>query len=160
MGAETRPAVQAAPPAPQPGAAPPAAVTTAGLSGKLAVPLDNGRGYYDLYLLAMPTGQEIARIPDAHQPDFNYDGQRLLFDREGSGVNYLYEYNLPAHTERPVTDIPNNDYPNYNLWGTQVAYGNTGLALGRAEWARNADGDFLTTGHSITLEDARVPCRP
>ncbi len=152
---ETRLATQAGPSEPQPGATPPpAAAIAAGLSGKLAIPLDSGQGFYNLHLLAMPTGQEIARIPDAHQPDFNYDGQRLLFDREGSGVNYIYEYNLPAHTEVPVTDIPHNEYPIYDLWGNRVAYGNTGLTLGRSEWARDENGDLLLTGNSITVEDA------
>jgi hypothetical protein len=132
----------------------PAAAANPALSGKLAIPLDNGRGFYDLHLLTIPTGREIARIPDAHQPDFRYDGQRLLFDREGVGVDYVYEYDLPANTETPVTDIPNNDYPNYDLWGQRVAYGNTGLTLGRAEWARAENGTLDLTGKKISVEDA------
>ena len=141
-------------PASQPETAPqPAIVSAADLSGKLAVPLENGQGSYDLHILAIPTGQELARIPDAHQPDFNFDGQRLLFDREGSGVNYIYQYDLTAHTETPVTDVPGNEYPNYDLWGNRVAFGNTGLVLGQAEWARDANGKIILTGQTISVGD-------
>jgi hypothetical protein len=134
-------------------APPPVMVAPADLSGELAVPVDNGRGAYDLQILAIPTGQELARIPDAHQPDFNFDGQRLLFDREGDGVNYIYQYDLTARTETPVTDAPGNEYPNYDLWGNRVAFGNAGLVLGQAEWARDENGKIILTGKTVSVGD-------
>ncbi|KPK04525.1 MAG: hypothetical protein AMJ56_17280, partial [Anaerolineae bacterium SG8_19] len=119
-----------------------------------AIPVDHGQGYYDLHVLAVPTGQEIVRIPDAHQPDFNYDGQRLLFNREGYGANFIYEYDLATNTEKPVTDNSNNDYPVYDLWGNRVAYGNVGLALGQAVWAQTGNGEFDLSERKMTVEDA------
>jgi hypothetical protein len=78
---ERRPVVQPAASAASANTAPPPPAP-ADLRGKLAVPMDDGNGVYDLHIFAVPTGQELARIPDAHQPDFRYDGQGLLFDRE------------------------------------------------------------------------------
>jgi hypothetical protein len=101
-----------------------------GIRGKLAIPIDNGRVDYDLYILSLPDGQELARIPNARQPNFRFDGQRLLINREGGGNENVYEYNLTEWTEKQVTDAPQDWHPFYDPWGNRVVYGNSELTVG------------------------------
>jgi hypothetical protein len=113
------------------------------LSGLLAVPIDDGSGVYDLHIFAVPSGQEVRRIQDAHQPDFRYDGQRLLVDREADGNDFVYEVGLANGGGTRVSDAPNNEYPVYDKPGGRVAYGNTGLSLGMPEWKRDSQGNLV-----------------
>ena len=106
----------------------------ADLRGKLAVPLDNGTGVYDLHIFAVPGGQELERVADAHQPDFRYDGQRLLFDRQARGADFVYELDLSNGRETRISDAHDNEYPIYDKPGGRVAYVSTGLTLDMPEW--------------------------
>ena len=140
-------AVTVGPPAVQP-------VAPADLRGKLAIPIDDGTGIYDLRIFAVPTGQELARIHDAHQPDFRYDGERVLFDREADGADFIYEADLSGGGETRISDAHNSEYPVYDKPGGRVAYGNTGLTLGMPEWARDANFnlEFKNEGFTAVIE--------
>lgn len=102
----------------------------ANLSGKLAVPLDNGYARYDTHIFMLPDGQELAIIPHARQPDFRFDGQYLLINQEGGGEENLYEYNPADGTKRQVSDAPEDSHPSYDPWGNRVVYGNRNLIIG------------------------------
>jgi hypothetical protein len=106
------------------------------ISGKLAVPLDNGRIAYDVHIFALPGGQELAKISNARQPNFRFDGQRLLINREGGGVENLFEYNLVDNTEKQVSDAPRDSHPFYDPQGNRVVYDNPELIRGSGEGAR------------------------
>lgn len=98
-----------------------------GITGKLAVPLDNGQDGYDIYVFSMPDGQEIIRIPNARQPHFRFDGQRMLVNREGGGIENLFEYNFSDGTEKQISDAPKDSHPFYNLDASRVVYDNPEL---------------------------------
>jgi hypothetical protein len=100
------------------------------LSGKLAVPLDNGWVAYDVHVFSLPDGREIVKIPNARQPDFRFDGQRMLINREGGGIENVFEYNFADGTERQVSDAPRDSHPFYDPWGNRVVYGNSELTVG------------------------------
>ncbi len=104
------------------------------ISGKLAVPIDNGQVVYDLYVFSMPDGQELVKIPNARQPNFRFDGQRMLINREGGGVENVFEYNLVDGTEKQVSDAPQDWHPFYDPWGNRVVYGNSELTSGSPKW--------------------------
>ncbi|HXV98322.1 MAG TPA: hypothetical protein VEC93_07855, partial [Anaerolineae bacterium] len=128
-----------------------AAAPTNIISGKLAVPLNNERGFYDVAVFALPGGQEIARIANARQPNFHLEGQRLLINHESlapenvyeqdsaSGLtaiyvfrNYnaaenIYEFNLADRTEKQVSDGIQDSHPFYNPQGDRLVYGNAAL---------------------------------
>jgi hypothetical protein len=117
----------------------------------LAVPLDNGRGGYEVHIFALPDGQEVATIPNAHQPDFRFDGQRLLVNGEGDGQENVYEINLDGQVARQVSGAPGDSWPVYDLWGNRVAYGNAELVPGvptDTRFANNSD-------RSLVNEDER-----
>ncbi|HXW01199.1 MAG TPA: hypothetical protein VEC93_22500, partial [Anaerolineae bacterium] len=128
-------------------AAPVALPQLTDISGKLAVPIDNGQGFYDVYIFSLPAGQEIAKIPYARQPNFHFDGQRLLINREGGGQDSLYEYNLADWTERQVSDAPKDSHPFYDPGGGRVAYGNPELTYGKPERVYDEDDKkYIFTG--------------
>ena len=122
-------------PAPEVGPTSPALPTTfsvADLKGKLAIPLDNGQGFYDVHIFSVPAGQAILKIPNARQPNFRFDGQRLVINREGGGIENVFEYNLVEQTETQVSDASADSHPFYDAWGNRVVYGNSDLIAGKS----------------------------
>jgi hypothetical protein len=97
------------------------------ISGKLAVPLNNDWALYDVHVFSLPDGEEIARIPNARQPNFRLDGQRILINHEGGDAEDVYEYNFADGTEKQVSDAPKDSHPFYDPSGTRVVYGNPEL---------------------------------
>ena len=124
------------------------------IAGKLAIPLVNDRGLYDLFILSIPEGRELASISDARQPDFSPDGQRLLFSRDklgtgedryqyttldgrqvtyvlkssGSITSGIFEYSLAAGTETQLSGGFDDGYPGYEPQGNRLVYGTAGTA--------------------------------
>ncbi len=132
------------PPPPTPPPPSPTTPIITGVSGKLAVSLKNERGFYDVFIFSLLNGQEIAKIPNARQPNFRADGQRLLINHESTenvkhnladgrtaiyvlknyrAIEDIYEYNLADRTEKQVSDTPPDSHPFYNPQGNRVVYG-------------------------------------
>jgi uncharacterized repeat protein (TIGR01451 family) len=107
----------------------PMTLSVSDISGKLAVPLNSSRVFYDVHIFSLPDGKEIAKISNARQPNFRFDGQRMLINREGGGVENVFEYNSADGTEKQVSDAPKDSHPFYNPSGTRVVYGNPELTL-------------------------------
>ncbi|MDH4137175.1 MAG: hypothetical protein OEW09_10745, partial [Anaerolineae bacterium] len=105
----------------------PATSSVTDISGKLAVSLNNDWALYDVHVFSLPDGKEIARIPNARQPNFRFDGQRMLINREGGGVDSVFEYNFADGTEKQVSEAPKDSHPFYDPSGTRVVYGNPEL---------------------------------
>jgi hypothetical protein len=110
-----------------PAPVPPMSPSVTDIGGKLAVPLNNVWASYDVHIFSLPDGKEIARISNARQPHFRFDGQKILINREGSGVENIFEYNCVDGTEKQVSDAPKDSHPFYDLSGTRVVYGNPEL---------------------------------
>lgn len=137
-------------------AAPPLAITD--ITGKLAVPLDNSRVVYDIHIFSMPDGQEMVTIPNARQPNFRYDGQHLLINREGGGTENLFEYNLADGTEKQVSDAPRDSHPFYDSYGNRVVYGNPELTVGSGIPMRGEDGKIIKDQNkNVVYKDPRRP---
>ena len=113
------------------------------INGKIAVPLDNGQDRYDVHIFSLPEGQEIAKISNARQPNFRLDGQRMLINREGGGIENLYEYNFVDGSERQVSDAPRDTHPFYDPWGNRVVYGNEELAVGSKKRRPREDSQIV-----------------
>jgi serine/threonine-protein kinase len=120
------------PPQPaQPSPTPTPEQKLAGLSGKLAFPVDNGSGKYDVFIYSVPDGQLIGRINGARQPNFRADGAKLLINGEGGsfGEN-LFEARPDGGVEKPVSDSPTDSFPFYSPDGGRLTYSNPQLAIG------------------------------
>ena len=100
------------------------------ISGKLAVPLLNDGGLYDVHVFSIPDGQEIVKINNARQPNLRFDGQKMLINREGGGVEDIYEYNFTDGVQQKVSNAPRDSHPSYDSFGNRVAYGNPELTVG------------------------------
>lgn len=104
---------------------------SADINGKLAVPFNNDYLVsYDVHLFSLPDGQELMKIQNARQPNFRFDGQRLLVNHEGQGVENVYEYNLVDGTKRQVGDAPMDSHPYYDSWGNRMVFDNSELIIG------------------------------
>ena len=127
-----------------PAAAP---TTLAQLSGKLAIPLANPQGSYDVHIFSVPDGQLLQQIPNAHQPTFRSDGTQLLMTRSADNAVNVYEFTLEDGTDVPSGALANSSFPSYNLLGTHMVF---------EEWRPASDGTpaMSTTGdmtHTIAL---------
>jgi hypothetical protein len=101
------------------------------ISGKLAFPVDNGSGRYDVRIVSMPEGNALARIDGARQPHFRQDGTKLLVNAQGGGFGEnVFEASATGNIERPVSGSPTDSYPTYDTGGNRVTYSNPQLAIG------------------------------
>lgn len=100
------------------------------LSGKLALPMRNDEGLYNVHVLSLPDGEQLFEIPDAHQPEFRFDGQNLLFTRGAIGAAKVYQYDLESESATPLTNIELSSHPSYNTLGTLIAYEEPQIEIG------------------------------
>ncbi|GAB4452201.1 MAG: hypothetical protein Kow0031_34620 [Anaerolineae bacterium] len=101
------------------------------LSGKLAFPVDNGTGKYDVYIVSMPDGDTLGRVQGARQPNYRADGVTMLLNGDGGsfGEN-VYEAGGTGAIQKPVSGSPSDLYPFYKPDGTTLTYSNPQLAFG------------------------------
>jgi hypothetical protein len=101
------------------------------ISGKLAFPVDNGFGNYDVLIFSMPDGQELGKVQGARQPYFRGDGQKLLVNGQGGGFGEnIFVAGPTGAIEGAVSGSPTDLYPVYKFDGTTIAYSNPELAVG------------------------------
>ncbi len=91
------------------------------IQGRLALPYktgeENAGGETGVSVVSLPSGEAVARIPNAWQPAFRQDGQRLLLKSMPQGNASreagLFEYALETGRLVPVTDSPQDSHPDY-----------------------------------------------
>jgi serine/threonine-protein kinase len=129
--------VVVATPTPAPPTATPTPAAPA-IGGKLAVPIDDRAGHYDVLIYQLPDGQVIGKIPRARQPNFRPDGKALVVNGQGGDRENVWEYNADGSGGRAVSVSPDDQHPFYNADGNSIVYDNDGLVtakLGRKpEW--------------------------
>ncbi len=105
---------------------PPPTPTPLNLSGKLAFPVDDGFGRYDIHIVSMADGKELGTIRGARQPNFRYDGEKLLVNAEQgySDEENIHVADPNGSIETLVSDSDTDSHPAYNPDGTRVVYGN------------------------------------
>jgi hypothetical protein len=101
------------------------------IAGKLAFPVDDGAGHYDVYIVSMPDGKPIGQIRGARQPSFRPDGVKMVVNGQGGGFGEnVFEANGSGSIERSVSDSPTDEYPMYNPSGNRLSFGNATLVTG------------------------------
>ncbi|MEM7346414.1 MAG: hypothetical protein AAF485_19410, partial [Chloroflexota bacterium] len=101
------------------------------ITGKLAFPVDDGAGKYDVQIVSLPEGNEVGLIKGARQPFFRNDGVKLLVN--GSGGSFgenVFEASPSGSIDRVVSSSPTDSFATYNPAGQRIAYSNPQLALG------------------------------
>jgi serine/threonine protein kinase len=120
--------------------APPTATPTApvpAIAGKLAVPIDDGAGHYDVFIYQLPDGNVLGRIPRSRQPNFRPDGGVLVVNGEGGANENIWEYNADGSGGRAVSASPGDHHPFYNPDGNSIVYDNPELVIAKlsgTEW--------------------------
>jgi hypothetical protein len=107
------------------------------ISGKLAIPIDDGLGHYDVIIYQLPDGEVLGKIPRARQPNFRPDGVTLLVNGEGGANENVWEYNADGSGGRAVSASPGDQHPFYNPDGNSVVYDNPQLVIAKlsgTEW--------------------------
>ncbi len=97
---------------------------TLSITGKLAVPVDNGNGLYDIMIYELPDARVLGRIPNARQPNFRPDGLKLVVNGEGGGREDIWEYNPDGSGGRDIGDYGGDQHPFYNPDGNSISIDN------------------------------------
>lgn len=101
------------------------------ISGKIAFPVDNGQGKYDVFIYSVPEGNHLGRINGSRQPDFRPDGARLVVNGQGGGFGEnIFEFRPDGSLVRQVSDGPTDLFPVYNPDGNRLAFSNPELVVG------------------------------
>ncbi|GAB4526456.1 MAG: hypothetical protein Kow0063_00740 [Anaerolineae bacterium] len=107
------------------------------ISGKLAVPVDDGTGHYDVVVYQLPEGKELGRIPRSRQPNFRPDGEVLIVNGEGGSNENVWEYTANGNPIRAVSASPGDHHPFYNPDANSIVYDNPQLVIAKlsgTEW--------------------------
>jgi len=103
--------------------------TPAPLSGRIAFSIDDGAGFYDIWVVELPDGEPFMILPRARQPNFSKDG-RLLVNNHGSQYGESLGLLDASYTwQGIINDSPDDAYPFWHPDGSRYVYSNPGLLL-------------------------------
>ena len=97
------------------------------MAGRIAFPVDDGGGYYDIWAVELPKGEPFLVLPRARQPNFSKDG-RLLVKAQGSDLGEsigLLDANFTWLGI--INESPEDSYPFWHPEGTRYVYSNSNL---------------------------------
>jgi hypothetical protein len=109
---------------------PPPALQAPAVTGKLAVPIDDGLGHYDVVVYRLPDGQIVGRIPRSRQPNFRADGV-LAVNGEGGAAENVWSYNFDGSAGREVSASPKDEHPFWKPDGNGIVYDNAELVCAK-----------------------------
>lgn len=107
------------------------------IAGKLAIPVDDGAGHYDVVIYQLPDGKILGKIPRSRQPNFRPDGAVLVVNGQGGEHENIWEYNADGSGGRPVSASSGDQHPFYNPDGNSIVYDNPELVIAKlsgTEW--------------------------
>lgn len=103
--------------------------TPAPLTGRIAFPVDDGGGYYDVWVVELPDGEPFLVQARARQPNFSEDG-RLLVKMQGSDLGESIGLLDSNYSWRGIiNESPEDSYPFWHPDGTRYTYSNSNLVL-------------------------------
>jgi catechol 2,3-dioxygenase-like lactoylglutathione lyase family enzyme len=122
------PSLDGAPtPTPEPTATP--TPTLAPLSGRIAFPVDDGGGHYDVWVFEVPDGQPFLVQARARQPNFAKDGRLLVNNQDNQQGESLSLLDVNYTWLGIVNDSPDDAYPFWHPDGSRYVYSNPQLLL-------------------------------
>lgn len=103
--------------------------TPAPLAGRIAFPVDNGGGRYDIWVVELPDGEPFTVLNGARQPNFSDDG-RLLVNLQASDFGQsigLMDANYAW--QGVINNSPDDAYPFWQPGGNIYTYSNPKLLI-------------------------------
>ncbi len=133
--------------------------TPAPLSGRIAFPVDDGGGTYDVWVVVLPDGEPFTVQKGARQPNFSHDG-RLLVNLENSPYeNHIGLLDANYAWQGLVSDSPEDGYPYWSLNGDRYVFSNSQRLLDPATGQRLPYVFMPCPGLQYPLQDSREKCR-
>lgn len=118
----TLPPLPTAPPTPPPTpAAPPP------LSGRIAFPIDDGLGQYDIWMVELPKGEPFLVLRRARQPNFSNSGQLLINNENSPNGENLGLLDASNTWLGLVSDAPEDRHPFWSPEGDRYVFVNPRL---------------------------------
>jgi len=103
--------------------------TPAPLSGRIAFPIDDGAGFYDVWVIEVPDGDPFLVQKRARQPSFSSEGQ-LLVNNEGSDLGEnIGRLNTNYTWLGLVSDNPEDEFPFWHPDGSRYVFSNPRLLI-------------------------------
>jgi hypothetical protein len=96
------------------------------LAGRIAFPVDDGGGRYDVWVVELPDGEPFLVRAGARQPNFYKDGRLLVSSDSGESIG-LFDSNYTWLGI--INQSPEDAYPFWHPDGTRYAYSNWNLVF-------------------------------
>ena len=106
------------------------------ISGRLAVPVDNGFGSYDVIVYQLPDAEVVGEISNARQPNFRSDGV-LAVNGVGGGADNVWEYTADGTAVGEVSASPGDNHPFWKADASGIVYDNPEMVCAKIscpEW--------------------------
>ena len=106
------------------------------ISGRLAVPVDNGFDSYDVIVYQLPDAEVVGEISNARQPNFRSDGV-LAVNGEGGGADNVWQYTADGAAVGEVSASPGDNHPFWKADGSGIVYDNPEMVCAKIscpEW--------------------------
>lgn len=126
----TQPHTATPPPTATPRSAPtatPAPASPPPLSGRIAFPLDDGLGHYDIWMVELPRGEPFLVLRGARQPNFSAAGQLLVNNENSPYGENLGRLDASNTWLGLVSDAPEDRLPFWNPEGDRYVFVNPRL---------------------------------
>jgi hypothetical protein len=110
-----------------PPTATPAPATLPPLSGRIAFPVDDGLGHYDIWMVELPKGEPFRLLTGARQPNFSNSGQLLVNNENSPNGENLGRLDSNNTWLGLVSDTPEDRYPFWSPEGDRYVFANSRL---------------------------------
>ncbi len=99
------------------------------LSGRIAFPVDDGGGHYDIWVIELPDGEPFQILSRARQPNFSSDGRLLVNNHDSQYGESLGLLGPNYEWQGIINDSPDDAYPFWSPDGRIYVYSNPKLLL-------------------------------
>jgi Tol biopolymer transport system component len=117
----------AATPTPSPSTATPLPAAPPSLSGRIAFPIDDGLGQYDIWMVELSKGEPFRLLPRARQPNFSNSGQLLVNNENSPNGENLGRLDANNTWLGLVSDAPEDRLPFWSPEGDRYVFVNSQL---------------------------------
>ncbi len=99
------------------------------LAGRIAFPVDDGGGHYDIWVIELPDGEPFQILSRARQPNFSSEGRLLVNNHDSQYGESLGLLGPNYEWQGIINDSPDDAYPFWSPDDRIYAYSNPKLLL-------------------------------
>lgn len=133
--------------------------TPAPLSGRIAFPVDDGGGVYDVWVVVLPDGEPFTVQKGARQPNFSNDGRLLVNLEKSPYENHIGLLDANYAWQGLVSDSPDDGYPYWSPDGSRYVFSNAQRLLDPATGQRLPYVFMPCPGLRYPPQEDRAKCR-